>query len=328
MKVGSGDLQFELVPNWEQLPTGYSHPDVAAVCTDSADNVYLYCRGEHPVMIYDVDGNFVDSWGEGQFSYRTHGMFMNQNQHIFLVDDDGNSVTEHAIDGTKLATIGPAHIKTDTGVTTEGGVGVVLRAAGPYNRPTNAAVAPSGDIYVSDGYANSRVHSFSAGGELLQSWGTPGDGPGEFHLPHGIWVHPNGRVFVADRENDRIQIFSPTGELLKIMTNVRRPGDLFIDADNVLYVGEMSWEKGETSLAGKVWPEDHNSTMTIRDIDGNVLSSWGNADVCGPGGFSSPHGLWVDAKGSIYVGEVTHTALTRYNRWHEGCHSIVKYARV
>ena len=86
MRVGSGSLQYELVGNWEQLPEGWSHPDVAAVCT-TPDNVYLYCRGDHPVMVYDRDGRFIGSWGEGRFSYRTHGMFMTLPDQLLLVDD-------------------------------------------------------------------------------------------------------------------------------------------------------------------------------------------------------------------------------------------------
>jgi hypothetical protein len=133
---------------------------------------------------------------------------------------------------------------------------------------------------------------------------------------------------VCDRENDRIQIFSPTGELLGMWTNVRRPGDLFVDRDGIVYVGEMSWEKGQPNLAGRPWEADYPSELSIRDAESNVLVKWGGPDPCASDGFSSPHGLWVDSKGNIYVGEVTHTALSRYDRWHEGCHSLIKFARI
>jgi hypothetical protein len=141
-------------------------------------------------------------------------------------------------------------------------------------------------------------------------------------------VHTDGRVFVCDRENDRIQIFSPTGELMNTWTNVTRPGDLFIDPNENVYVGEMAWAAGGFSMAGKPLPETRYAKMSVRDIDGNVLASWGGDDPCAPGNFASPHGIWVDRHRDIYVGEVTHTALSRDGRYHSGCHSTQKFVRV
>jgi hypothetical protein len=111
-------------------------------------------------------------------------------------------------------------------------------------------------------------------------------------------------------------------------TNVRRPGDLFVGPDGIFYVGEMSWEKGQPNLAGRLWEADCPSEMSIRDAQGNLLAKWGGPDPCASDGLSSPHGLWVDSDGNINVGEVTHTALSQSGRWHEGRHSLVKYARI
>ena len=111
-------------------------------------------------------------------------------------------------------TLGDTENPADTGFKVDHSP--VCRAAGPFNMVTNAAVGPNGDLFVSDGYGNARVHRFSAEGELKASWGEPGSGPGQFNLPHGIVVDRSGRVFVADRENSRIQIFSSEGELLTI----------------------------------------------------------------------------------------------------------------
>ena len=329
MIVGEGKHRYELVEGWEQLPSGWSHGDVGGVATDSNDNVYVFNRGDRPVIIYDSEGKFLDAWGDKTTYPRAHGITI-VDDIVYLVDDADHTVRKCTLDGKILMTLGTSGTPSDTGYrpNVPGNLTTIERGGGPFNRPTRLSVARNGELYVADGYGNAQIHRFSADGQLLQSWGGPGTGPSEFMLPHSVWAATDGRIWVCDRENDRIQIFSPTGELLTMWTNVRRPGDLFIDADNIVYVGEMSWEKGQTSLAGKVWPEDYNAEMTIRDIDGNVLARWGNDDPCGPGGFSSPHGLWVDAKGSLYVAEVTHTALSRYNRWHEGCHSIVKYARI
>ena len=312
---GSGEYTYRAVEGWAKWPEDWNLHDVAAVGIDKKDNVYAFHRGDHPMVVFDRDGNVLRTWGEGVFKH-AHGVHMGPDEAIYLTDDYDHTVRKCTLDGKVLLTIGiPGEAKP-------------FMSGEPFRKCTHTALSPSGDIYVSDGYGNARVHKYSPSGKLLFSWGQPGAGPGEFNLPHSVWVHTDSTVWVCDRENDRIQIFSPTGEHLRTWTNVRRPGDLFIQPDNSVVVGEMSWEKGQTSLAGNIWPDDYDAEVSIRDIDGNVLAKWGEKDPCGPGGFSSPHGLWVDSKGSIYVAEVTHTALSRYNRWHEGCHSIVKYARI
>ena len=107
-----------------------------------------------------------------------------------------------------------------------------------------------------------------------------------------------------------------------------KPGDLFIDAAGTVYVGEMPWEAGVPNMWGGPTYETRPSQVSVRDLEGNILSKWGGPDPCAAGSFAAPHGLWVDSHGDIYVGEVTHTALSRSGRWHEGCHSIQKFARI
>jgi DNA-binding beta-propeller fold protein YncE len=321
-------LTYELVEGWEQLPQGWSHGDVPGVATDAQDRVYVLTRGEHPVIVYDRDGRFLGSWGEGVFT-RPHGITI-LDDIAYCVDDADHTVRAFTLDGELRWTLGTPHGPSDTGYRADQPANLLTieRAAGPFNRPTRLVVAPGGELYVADGYGNARIHRFSAAGELLQSWGGPGAGPGQFNLPHSVWVHTDGRVFVCDRENDRIQIFGPTGELLAMWTNVTRPGDLFIDRHERVYVGEMAWDAGQSSLSGRRWPETRAAQISIRDMDGTVLARWGGPDPCAPGSFASPHGLWVDSGGAIYVGEVTHTALSRSGRWHPGCHSLQKFVPV
>jgi hypothetical protein len=114
----------------------------------------------------------------------------------------------------------------------------VKRAAGPFHRVTNVAVLPDGDMYIADGYGNARVHKFSKDGKLLFSWGEPGRGPGQFILPHGIALDSAGLVYVADRENSRVQIFNPKGEYLREWTFLNRPYDIFIDDQDMLHIAE------------------------------------------------------------------------------------------
>ncbi|MCC7371698.1 MAG: hypothetical protein IT306_24990 [Chloroflexi bacterium] len=332
MIVGDGKYRYEVVEGWEQLPAGWSHGDVAGVATDSQDRVYVFNRSEHPVIIYDRDGKFLDTWGDTTLYPRAHGITI-VNDEVFLVDATDQTVRKCTLDGKVLMTLGVPGQVSDTGYNAKApsNLTTIARAAGPFNVPTRAAVAPNGEIYVSDGYGNARVHRYSADGKLLQSWGEPGTGPGQFNLVHSVWVHTDGRVFICDRENDRVQIFGPAGELLTIWDHVTRPGDLCIGADGTVYIGEMGWEKGTTNMAGKLLPEDRPSRLTVRDIDGNILSTWGGKDPCALDGFSAPHGMWVDSRGDLYVGEVTKTALSAFFKnttWDERCHSLIKFARI
>jgi hypothetical protein len=330
--VGQGAYRYGVVEGWEKLPSGWSHGDVAGVATDSQDRVYVFNRSEHPIIVYDRDGRFLDTWGDTTLYPRPHGISIFDDV-VYLVDATDQTVRKCTLDGKVLLTLGTPGQVSDTGyqASVPSNLTTIARAAGPFNVPTRAAVAPSGELYVSDGYGNARVHRYSAKGELLQSWGEPGTGPGQFNLPHSVWVHLDGRVWICDRENDRVQIFSPTGDLLDIWTNVTRPGDLFVASDGTVYVGEMGWEQGTLNMAGRLLDEDRPSRLTIRDQQGNVLSSWGGADPCASDGFSAPHGMWVDSHGDIYVGEVTKTALSGFFKqttWHEGCHSLIKFARI
>ncbi|SRR6266508_1615490 len=327
MALGERALTFEVVPNWEQLPAGWSHGDVAGVATDAQDRVYVFNRSEHPLIVYDRDGRFLTSWGEGVFT-RPHGITIRDDV-VYCADDTDHTVRAFSLDGTLRFTLGNVNQPSPSGYSPDGPTNLlsIRRGAEPFNRPTRLSVAPNGELYVSDGYGNARIHRFAPDGQLIQSWGEPGTEPGQFNLPHSVWVHTDARVFVCDRENDRIQIFSPDGKVESIWTNVTRPGDLFIDADDNVYVGEMAWQEGGTTMAGRRLPETRACKMTVRDLEGNVRTQWGGPDPCAAGSFASPHGLWVDARGDLYVAEVTHTALSRDGKWHSGCHSLQKFIR-
>ncbi|MDP9282231.1 MAG: peptidyl-alpha-hydroxyglycine alpha-amidating lyase family protein, partial [Chloroflexota bacterium] len=266
---------FEVVNAWEQLPAGYSHPDVADVAVDSSGRVYLFCRSEHPVLVYERDGSFVRSWGEGVFTMRAHGITLAPDDTLWFTDDGDQTVRRFTRDGRLLATIGTSGRGSDTGYDGKT-VTSITRGGPPFNRPTNLAVAPNGDLYVSDGYGNARVHHFSPSGELRRSWGEPGSGPGQFMVPHGVAVHPDGRVFVCDRENDRIQIFSPDGEFLEQWTDVQRPTKLVFDQRGVAIVGELTWRAGLRSFRNG--PIEHHTASRIAFLDaaGKVLARLGD----------------------------------------------------
>jgi DNA-binding beta-propeller fold protein YncE len=184
----------------------------------------------------------------------------------------------------------------------------ITQVGPPFNLPTNLALGPNGERYVSDGYGNARVHKFSPEGELLLSWGEPGSGPGQFNLPHGIAVDSRGRVVVADRENSRLQWFTSEGEFLCEWTDVVRPCEAFIDREDHVYVAELGWRAGMFPWMSAD-PSKPGGRMSIFDGEGHLLARWGGGDnPRAANDFCVPHDVWVDAEGSLYVSEVVQAA--------------------
>jgi len=310
MTRGLHRLDFDAVRGWERLPEGWAFTEVAGVAVDSRDRVYVFCRGEHPVIVFDKEGRFLDAWGEGAF-VRPHGIYVSAEDELFLVDDEAHSVHRYTLDGERLATIGGGP-PSETGFGRD--VSPVMRAAGPFNWVTNVAKAPDGTLYAADGYGNARVHRFSPEGELLHSWGEPGGDYGEFNLPHGIAVDRGGRVYVCDRENSRVQIFTGEGEFVAAWEWLSRPTDIFIDDQETIYIAELGFVVGVTPsrhFRTRFYPPPGHepiARVTICTPDGEIIRRVGGPDALLPGNFIAPHGLWVDSEGSLYVGDVTQTS--------------------
>ena len=284
VSVGQGSYSYEVSEGWKELPEGYEWGQIAAVGVDSKNHVFTFTRTDHPMMVFDADGNFLRSWGEGILN-DAHGLCFGADDSMFFVDRSSQVVMKFTADGQKVFEVGNRDQPSDSGYTQENRA--VLRGGGPFNNPTDVAMSASGDFYVSDGYRNCQIHKYSADGTLLFSWGEPGEGPGQFRLPHSVW-EAKGRVYVADRANNRIQIFTPQGEFLDMWPGFLEPCDIFVDDDDIMYVPE---------LQGRV---------TILTLDGTILTRIGEPQnrVAEPGKFVGPHGVWADRKGDFYVSEV------------------------
>ena len=315
--VGFGKHTYEWVEGWGKLPEGWTIGQTGIV-TDSEDRVYSFNRSDHPLIVFDRDGNFLTSWGEGVLS-DAHGMHIDDDDNLYLPVKNAHVVLKFDKRGNQLLSLGTWNEPSDTGIAHGFGAGQpgwdgkldpAPRAAGPFNMPTDLSTGPNGDLYVSDGYSNARVHRFSNDGTLKQSWGQPGKfGPGEFHTPHGIWVHTDGRVFVADRENDRIQIFSAEGEFLEIWGGFRRPCTVFIDKDDTVYVPEL------------------RAFVSILTIDGTIITRFDGPYGVWPQG-ASAHFLWVDSHGDVYVNQFLDDARVRGKDFVKTGSRLIKYRKV
>ncbi len=331
MGAGAQGIEFEVVQGWEQLPEGWSFVDVAGVATDSADRVYVFCRGEHPVIVFDRDGRFLDAWGEGVFT-NAHGICIGPDDTVYCADNGDHTVRVLRTDGTLIRTLGQAGVASDTGFVPW--THPVTRSAGPFNMVTNAAPGPDGRLYVADGYGNAAVHVFGPDGDHRFSWGEPGTGPGQFRLPHGIAVDRSGRVYVADRENSRIQVFTAEGAYLTEWTDVLRPDDVYIDADENCYVAELGYRAGKMPSSmmapAPAGPSGHDphARVSVFTLDGEIVTRFGNDDACAPGSFFAPHGLWADSHGDLYVGEVIAAGGGRAGLVPLDCHALQKFVRV
>ena len=307
-------LSFTPVDGWEKLPPGYRFLEVADVAVDSKDNVYVFCRGEHPLIVFDREGNFLRSWGEGLLT-RAHSVTIGPENEVWLVDDAGHAIHKCTPDGKVLMTLGTQ------------GKGAERQSGRPFNMPTKVAVCPgAGNLFISDGYGNSRVHKFDPSGRHLFSWGEPGTDPGHFNIPHGILLDAAGTVFVADRENHRIQRFDAEGHYLGQWNNLHRPNSIVRDSrrEGYFYIAE-----GPTGLTINATVPFIGNRVSILSPQGDLVGRIG--DAFGgeePGQFVGPHGVAIDSHGDLYVAELTFSVKGRHEKPPREIRSLQKFRRM
>ena len=306
-------MNYRPVEKWGVLPDGMSFVEATSVAVDGNDDVYVFNRGKHPVIVFDRAGRFKRTWGEGVFR-RAHGITVGPDGTLWLTDDLHHTIRQFTIDGQCLLTIGDP----DQPATLQGGK--------PFNRPAHVEISPkTGDVYISDGYGNSRVHKYDPKGRHLMSWGEPGTDPGCFNLPHNIATDAAGLVYVADRENHRVQIFDPNGRYLAQWNNLHRPCGLAADArlGDIFFVGELP-----THLAVNKDVPNLGARVSILSIKGQLLGRIGGRFAGEkPGEFVAPHGCAVDSHGDLYVAEVSWTAQGSHEQPPREIRSLQKFER-
>lgn len=323
LRIGQGQFTYEPRADWVQRPPGASWLEVIGVAVDSKGRIFVFNRGNHPLMIFDRDGRFLRSWGEGQFDH-PHGITIGPDDAVYCTDDFGHTVQKFTPDGQLLLRLGTRGQPSDTGATSID-FRTIRRSAPPFHFPTNIALSADGSIYATDGYGNARVHKFSPTGELLFSWGTPGSEPGQFGVPHGIAIDKAGMIFVADRENSRIQIFSPDGQFLREMRDLARPSQVTFDAAGNLFVAELGYRAGMWPGTLPPTPDATGGRISIFDPQGALLARMGGGEnPTAPGDFFAPHDICVDAHGDVYVAEVVMSAGGNSGLVSPDCHTLQK----
>ncbi|MBH56417.1 MAG: hypothetical protein CMJ82_04430 [Planctomycetaceae bacterium] len=305
--IGNDDFRFEADGQWAKRPEGVNWLDVVAVHFTSDNNVYVFNRGDRELIFFDSDGNYVGDWGETDF-VRPHGITISADDELFLTDDFGHTVTKYDLQGNVSMTLGKRGQQSDTG-TTNVDYRNIKYSAGPFNFPTNLAIAEDKSFYVSDGYGNARIHHFTSTGEHIQSWGDPGNKPGQFAVPHDLRIASTGEIWVADRENDRIQIFSPDGDFIRLIDGLARPASLDFGPDGEVYVFELGYRAGMFPGAEPPFAGAPGGRLSVLTQDGEVLCQIGGDDATSsPGDFYAPHNIRVDFAGNLYLTEVVWAA--------------------
>jgi DNA-binding beta-propeller fold protein YncE len=260
-------LEFRQVADWPTLPANVKLGGISAVATDSKDNVFLLQRIKPFVLVFDRDGKFLRSWN-GDFK-TPHGLRFDKDDNLWIADMANHLVQKFTPEGKLLLKLGQ---KDQPGI-----------GADKFNKPADVAVGPAGELYVADGYGNSRIAEFTADGKFVKDWGKKGKAPSEFNIPHVVMLDKNQRIVVGDRENLRVQRFDPKGEFLDQWKDTGSPYGLYLHQDRV-YLAD-----GRTG------------TIRVLDNQGKLLARW----EAGAGKKDTPHWISVDNKGAVYVGFVT-----------------------
>lgn len=289
-----------VVPGWGFGPDAPAFGLVSTVATDQHGTVYVLCRTPNPAMhLFAADGRFLRTWQHPFVA--PHGLWIGPDARVYTTDTGDHTVRIFAPDGALLQTLGtPGH---------PGAPGT------PFNQPTRAVAGPSGDLFVTDGYGQNRVHRCSPDGRLRHSWGEPGSGPGQFDTPHSLWVDDDERVYVVDRGNARVQVFAGDGAFLAAWEGFRFPHDIFRAPDGTFLVTDCAPREPAGTLP-------YHQTMPSAPIrrftrDGECLGGTGRAGTQ-PGEFRDcPHAIWIDPAGAAYVSEVvSHDRLQKFARAH------------
>ena len=276
-------LAHQLVKDWAKLPKGWNFGETSGVATDKQDNVWVFNRGAHPVVQFDRDGKFLQAWPDLKI-VSSHGIRVDAEGNVWLIDVKGHVVIKCNTEGRVLMILGNRQ-----------GVAGNNDSKDAFNEPTGIAFDRQGNLYISDGYINARVIKFNRDGEYLTHWGKKGTGDGEFNLVHDVCLDSEERVYVADRTNQRVQIFDKNGKFLGKWTDIGAPwGLVYSSKENCIYMCDGL-----------------NNRIVKLNMEGQVLgtlSGYGKA----PGKLDFVHNIALDSTGALYVAEIKNWRVQKF----------------
>jgi DNA-binding beta-propeller fold protein YncE len=294
---------YQLDPHWPQKPAEAVWAAMPGVAVDAKGHIWTFNRGNIPIQVYTPEGALVRMWGQGDFK-NPHHIKIDREGNVWVSDTLLHTVRKFTPEGNLLLTLG-----------TPGEAGVDDRHM---DQPTDMAIAPSGDIFVSDGYGNNRIVHFDAKGRFVKTWGKLGTGPGEFSLPHAIAMDSKGRLYVADRNNARVQVFDQSGKFLAEWRHLIAPWGVWITPKDEIYVcgsSPMLWSEGRGNMLS-IPPKDQ--VVMKFDPDGRARELWvfpkGADGQEKPGELNWVHAVAVDAQGSLYLGDINGKRAQRFIR--------------
>jgi len=293
---------YRVDPDWPQRPAGVEWGQTAGVAVDAEDQIWVHTRANPPVQVYTPDGKYVRGWGEGIIG-SAHYLKIGPEGNIWMADVKDHVVRQFTPQGRLLKTLGtPGEAGDDDH---------------HLNKPTDMAITPDGQVFVSDGYGNSRVVHFDENGRFVKAWGSAGTGPGQFNLVHGIVVDSKGRLYVADRSNARIQVFDQSGRFIEQWRNLLVPWGLSITKDDEIWAcgsSPMAWEEADGMLG---CPPKDQLFMRL-STSGKLLQIWlvpkGEDGQEKPGEVNWVHAMDLDSNGNIYAGDIQGQKVQKFVR--------------
>ena len=259
--------------------------EVSGVAQNSKGHTFVFNRGPHPLIEFDNKGNFVRYLVEGLIKI-SHGIRIDSKDNIWLTDVGSHLVLKLNPNGNIIMVLGKSNIPGEWDKNTQ----TLL-----FNKPADVGFGSNGNIFITDGYGNSRVIKLDKNGKFLKAWGSKGNEKGQFNIPHAVVIDDSGLVYIADRENKRIQIFDQEGNLVKIWTHIGSPYGLDLS------------KKQEIFLTDGV----ANRILKL-DLNGNILGTYGTSGKAA-GQFSMPHGIIVTSTGEIMVAEISNWRIQKFS---------------
>jgi hypothetical protein len=284
-------------PGWPQRPADVPWGQVPGVAVDREDNVWISTRTNPTIQVYAPDGRYRFGWRTEKTNSIAHFIRFDREGNVWTADVGLHTVTKRSPGGQVLLTLG-----------TEDQPG---EDASHFYKPTDMAFAPNGDIFVSDGYGNSRVVHFDRHGRFIKAWGSLGTAPGQFSIPHSIVCDSKGRLYVADRNNVRVQVFDQRGRLLDVWQNVMVPWGICISPKDEIWIcgsSPMPWMTDPKYPTAPLGCPPKDQLFARFDTKGRVRELWtlpkGQDDHEQPGEVNWLHAIAFDSKGNVYLGDI------------------------